>query len=637
MSNQTSNLPNNPSTEPQGLRPFKHFCMTLGEIPSSYLASMTYYEMLLWFCDYLQNKVIPTVNNNAHAVEELQNLFIQLKTYVDNYFKNLDVQEEINNKLDEMSKNGALQNILLNYTSIEKIYKTTVDLINDKDNLVLNQKIKTLGYYNINDGGGAHYIIKETPENYSIKIKDNMYAQLIIEKNMCPEQFGAYGDGINDDTEFLKNTFYYAKNINFLQNKTYLLNINGQDETNGTLIGKTGQTIDFNGSTLKTTSLSGQYNSLILLQNINNVVIKNGILIGDRGKFPDSQYWHGINLQSSKNVHIENMTIKNFGGDAIIANEYLDNHIATENIYINNCILDNSYRNNISLVHVKNAYIYNNVISNANGTSPQAGIDIEPNRPYQVDDNINIFNNYFYNNVTRGISFDYHNNPSSYTINVDNCVFDGGNRHLAINENETADDTTGFINIRNCTSINVKGMSCYFHGHTNYNLPVLLSNINILNGNTENSTNINGSCFAFDNVTKPICDITMDNIKIKNSNFSRTLYGNSLKDIIYNGDTPKSFSIGNSSENLKIKSNSEATLLSGSPVYPTSSNVFSTKYYKSVNASGDTNLTFNNLPTGLLIELTNYSREHNIIVNSDYTIEPLTKAFWDTTNNILIK
>ena len=46
------------------LPPFKKFCMTIGELPSSYLESMTYGEMLMWFCNYLQETVIPTVNPN---------------------------------------------------------------------------------------------------------------------------------------------------------------------------------------------------------------------------------------------------------------------------------------------------------------------------------------------------------------------------------------------------------------------------------------------------------------------------------------------------------------------------------------------------------------------------------------------
>lgn len=107
-----NNLPDNPQINSQTLRPFTKFCMSIGAIPSSYLLSLSYEEQLLWLCDYLQNTVIPAVNNNADAVTELQNLYIELKSYVDNYFKNLDVQQEINNKLDDMAEDGTLASII---------------------------------------------------------------------------------------------------------------------------------------------------------------------------------------------------------------------------------------------------------------------------------------------------------------------------------------------------------------------------------------------------------------------------------------------------------------------------------------------------------------------------------------------
>ena len=91
---------------------FKRFCMTIGELPASYLETMSYYEMLVWFTEYMKNTIIPTINNNGLAVEELQDKYIELKSYVDNYFTNLDVQQEINNKLDEMATNGTLDEII---------------------------------------------------------------------------------------------------------------------------------------------------------------------------------------------------------------------------------------------------------------------------------------------------------------------------------------------------------------------------------------------------------------------------------------------------------------------------------------------------------------------------------------------
>ena len=105
---------------------FTRMCCTIGNIPTSYLVSMSYEEQLLWLCNYLENTLIPAVNDNAEALEELQNLFVELKDYVDHYFDNLDVQEEINNKLDEMALDGTLERIIN-----EEIFSELNDTINE--------------------------------------------------------------------------------------------------------------------------------------------------------------------------------------------------------------------------------------------------------------------------------------------------------------------------------------------------------------------------------------------------------------------------------------------------------------------------------------------------------------------------
>ena len=112
----------------QTLSPFKRFIMTIGNLPTSYLESMTYGELLMWFCNYLQETVIPAVNNNALAVEELQNLYEELHDYVENYFDNLDVQEEINTKLDQMVEDGTLTLLIKNYVDpIQEAFEETIN------------------------------------------------------------------------------------------------------------------------------------------------------------------------------------------------------------------------------------------------------------------------------------------------------------------------------------------------------------------------------------------------------------------------------------------------------------------------------------------------------------------------------
>lgn len=74
---------------------FIHFCCTIGNIPTSYVSSLSYEEQLFWLCDFLEKNVLPAINQNAQATEELQTLLNDLKNYVNNYFENLDITKVI--------------------------------------------------------------------------------------------------------------------------------------------------------------------------------------------------------------------------------------------------------------------------------------------------------------------------------------------------------------------------------------------------------------------------------------------------------------------------------------------------------------------------------------------------------------
>ena len=102
--------------------PLKKICMTIGELPTSYLETMSYYEMLVWFTEFMKNQMIPALNTNAEAVQELQTLYEELRVYVNDYFDNLDVQDEINNKLEAMAESGQLTDIIAQYLGLAGMF-----------------------------------------------------------------------------------------------------------------------------------------------------------------------------------------------------------------------------------------------------------------------------------------------------------------------------------------------------------------------------------------------------------------------------------------------------------------------------------------------------------------------------------
>ena len=190
----------------QKLKPFTHFCMTIGNLPSSYLESMTYYEQIVWFIKFLEDTVIPTINNNSEAVQELQRLYIELKNFVDNYFENLDVQEEINNKLDEMAEQGTLQEIITSYLNSKALFcYDNVQNMKEATNLINGSYAKTLGFYNKNDGGSSIYKIRnitnsDVIDNMTIiPVSNNLIAELIYFNEISILQLGAKENVSNFD------------------------------------------------------------------------------------------------------------------------------------------------------------------------------------------------------------------------------------------------------------------------------------------------------------------------------------------------------------------------------------------------------------------------------------------------------
>lgn len=93
----------------QELSPFRFWCQKV--LPLVYDDSLSYYELLCKVVDFL-NKTMQDVNTLADDVTNLHEAYVTLQNYVNTYFDNLDVQQEINEKLDEMVRNGTFNNII---------------------------------------------------------------------------------------------------------------------------------------------------------------------------------------------------------------------------------------------------------------------------------------------------------------------------------------------------------------------------------------------------------------------------------------------------------------------------------------------------------------------------------------------
>lgn len=114
----------NPSVEiPAKVDSFRFWCQKV--LPLVYDDSLSYYELLCKVVDYLNN-TIADVNTLGTDVDNLNKAYNELQSYVNNYFSTLDVQEEINNKLDVMAQDGTLSEL------IQPLFDTYTTDINNK-------------------------------------------------------------------------------------------------------------------------------------------------------------------------------------------------------------------------------------------------------------------------------------------------------------------------------------------------------------------------------------------------------------------------------------------------------------------------------------------------------------------------
>ena len=125
------------------LTPFKFWCQKV--LPTVYDDSLSYYEVLNKVTEFL-NEVIEQMNTLTQNIEDYEEnltgewntykteltgewteyknqltaIWLEYKNYIDNYFANLNVQTEINNKLDQMASDGTLDALLLPYFNTYK-------------------------------------------------------------------------------------------------------------------------------------------------------------------------------------------------------------------------------------------------------------------------------------------------------------------------------------------------------------------------------------------------------------------------------------------------------------------------------------------------------------------------------------
>lgn len=136
--------------EYKNLTPFKTWLMlqinTWGMTNFPFVESdfdeLTNYGMM----QKLMNAVNDVISNENEVEQDMTNLFgafTELQNYINDYFDNLDVQDEINAKLDEMAQSGQLTELIKNY--VDPFIQEQNNQINELTTLVdeINTKVES--------------------------------------------------------------------------------------------------------------------------------------------------------------------------------------------------------------------------------------------------------------------------------------------------------------------------------------------------------------------------------------------------------------------------------------------------------------------------------------------------------------
>ncbi len=272
------------------------------------------------------------------------------------------------------------------------------------------------------------------------------------------------------------------------------------------------------------------YNGLFTFINCSNVSLQGygATLQMNKQEYIDlndgSEWRHVMALSGCNNFEISGFEILDSGGDGIEVSGIWQQAIPSSNIHIKDCLIDNNYRQGISITSANNVLIEHCKITNTSGTPPAYGIDLEPDNTYDEISNIVIRNCRITGNEGGGIlislwQLDETSNPVS--VDVSDCYIGSNqNKGIVIDVNSSG-PVQGHVNFEKCIIENQPGNGIFSDKRESLALgfsDIVISNVGTNAGDYDMPIFIQ---LQYDYSGFPLGNITFDNIFIDDRLFSR--------------------------------------------------------------------------------------------------------------------
>ena len=219
-------------------------------------------------------------------------------------------------------------------------------------------------------------------------------------KVISVKDYGAKGDGIHDDTTAINNAIAALPSTGgtvYIPPGIYQIDASRHINLRSNMLFKMDPLAILQA---KTNSLSRYY--ILYANGKSNVEIAGGQLIGERKThiFDSSstdEWGMGIQILGCTGVTIRDLRVADCTGDGVEIGG------GSYDVVIDNIVSTNNRRQGLSITRASKVRVYDSEFSYTNGTSPECGIDIEPDLPAYAKDII-IDNCDIHHNAKYGIN-----------------------------------------------------------------------------------------------------------------------------------------------------------------------------------------------------------------------------------------